>query len=129
MKYNYFAEFSATLATEPPPPSLPCTPPPPRQLTQNMYIVQHTHTHSHSECGGGGWQATRPLSSHPEVAVILEYRMLNSSISLYWSITLNSSIVQIQSKSFRLWTAGMRIQERAPSSGSSIVQIVAALSK
>ena len=29
--------------------------------------------------------------------------MLNSSISLYWSITLYSSIAQIQSKSFRLW--------------------------
>ena len=43
-----------------------------------------------------------PFLSYPEVASILEYRMPNSSIRLYSSITLNPSIAQIQSKSFRL---------------------------
>ena len=33
--------------------------------------------------------------------------MPNSSITLYSSITLNPSIVEIQSKSFRLWRQGL----------------------
>ena len=58
---------------------------------------------------GTYWDSTNrrelpaPFLSHPEVAAILEYRMPNSSITLYSSITLNPSIVEIQSKSFRLW--------------------------